>query len=292
MLNKIVGTALISAALYYFLSPRKASALYRNLLFHPSALPDVLSLSMVEEAFGGSPEEVYFESAGKFAGKAELHGWFFPAARGSVDSGITVLFSHGNSGNLGDRFATVKWLTNFGLSVFVYDYRGFGRSEGKPSVNGVAQDGLAAYDYLLSRGVEPSQIVLYGESLGVAVSTFVAEKRHAAAMVLQSGFSSLRRIALETFPLLQIYPESLFPAPPFNSDEILANCNIPVLICHGQNDATVGVHHARKLFASASGPKALLVVENGAHSDLIEDYAEEMSNALRELLSSIPAYKV
>jgi hypothetical protein len=77
MLNKIVGTALISAALYYFLSPRKASALYRNLLFHPSVLPDVLSLSMVEEAFGGSPEEVYFESAGKFAGKAELHGWFF-----------------------------------------------------------------------------------------------------------------------------------------------------------------------------------------------------------------------
>ena len=292
MLSKVIGTAVISAALYYFLSPRKASALYRSLLFHPTALPDVLSLSMIDEAFGGSPEEVYFESEGKFAGKAQLHGWFFPSAKSSADSGITVLFSHGNSGNLGDRYTTVKWLTNFGLSVFVYDYRGFGRSEGKPSVNGVAQDGLAAYDYLLSRGIDPDKIVLYGESLGVAVSTFVAEKRHAAAMILQSGFSSLRRIALETFPLLQIYPKSLFPSPALNSDEILANCNIPVLICHGQNDATVGVHHARKLFASAAGPKSLLIVENGAHSDLIEDYEKEMSAALSDLLSSIPAYKV
>lgn len=292
MLSKIIGTAIVSAALYYFLSPRKASGLYRSMLFHPTAMPDVLSLSMIEGAFGGSPEEIYFASEGKFAGKAELHGWFFPATKASVDSGMTVLFSHGNSGNLGDRYTIVKWLTNFGLSVFVYDYRGFGRSEGKASVNGVAQDGLAAYDYLLSRGIAPDKIILYGESLGVAVSTFVAEKRHTAAMILQSGFSSLRRIALETFPLLQIYPKSLFPTPAFNSDEILANCNIPVLICHGQNDATVGVHHARKLFASAAGPKSLLVVENGAHSDLVEDYADEMTAALKELLSTIPAYQV
>src|SRR5206468_3134820 len=98
-----------------------------------------------------------------------------------------------------------------GYSVLVYDYQGFGRSSGRPSVDGILSDGAAAFDYLVKeRGIDPHRIVLYGESLGVSVAAHLSTIRDCGGLVLQSGFASLSRIACKHFPFLRIYPTALF----------------------------------------------------------------------------------
>jgi fermentation-respiration switch protein FrsA (DUF1100 family) len=230
-------------------------------------------------------QEHYFESKGKIAASRKLHGWLFALP----ESKRLLLLSHGNSGNMSGRLPLIEFLVNLGFSVFIYDYRGFGRSEGKPSVHGVLQDGLSAYDYVREalKGAlgKDFSIALYGESLGASISSFIASRRDVSHVVLQSGFCDLRRIAIENFPFLRIYPSCFFPEPALSSVKALARVKVPLLVIHGKKDLVVPYHHALAVLEAHSGPRELLTLEETSHSDLLATAKELVAQKLQNFFA-------
>ncbi|MBK7747113.1 MAG: alpha/beta hydrolase [Candidatus Obscuribacter sp.] len=280
----MIAAAVALSLAYLGLSPRIGVRLYEPLLFHPAAYPSDFDLANLTQIVGHSPQSVYFASEGKLAQSATLHGWHFKS--GDINA-PTVLLSHGNAGNITGRTVLLSWLCSLGVNVFIYDYRGFGQSSARPSVPGVTQDGLSAYDYLVSQNIDPSKIVLYGESLGVAISTYIASQRAVSAMILQSGFASLRSIACQLYPILSIYNQTLFCQPALDSASILSLDHPPLLIFHGAKDQVVPVSHAHNLYQCAKGSKQLIVFDDCQHSDLVANQSERMSAAVKPLLKSI-----
>lgn len=264
----ILGSA---SLIYLLMSPRVNKLVYRPLMFFPVAFPE--SVTEVPTLEGIAGQEYFFEGG---LGQT-IHGWYWrnPGAR------HTFLFSHGNSGNLTIRLETSRHLLNSGASVFVYDYQGFGKSTGSPSVEGICDDAQSAYDFLVnSIGLNESDILLYGESLGAAVSTYLSSVRECSGIVLQSGFSSLKRIAREHFPFLGLYPDLLFPKPPLDSLSVLKNPHPPVLIIHGEQDTVIPVGHSVELYEGAVGRKQLLKLPLSSHADVWSSASEECNRAL------------
>ncbi len=265
-------TGALALVLYFVLAPRFNNGLYRRLLFFPARFPrDWEGIPCLEGIDG---EDVFFTGENN----QRLNGWYFE----KPDSDFVILFNHGNSGNLTIRHHMSRLMIKAGYSVFVYDYQGFGRSTGLPTVDGICSDGLAAYDYLVKqRGIEPERIILYGESLGAAVATYLSTLRQCSGLVLQSGFASLRRVATEHFPLLRIYPAGLFPLPPLDSLSTLEKSDVPLLLIHGKLDRVIPVRHSHDMHRAAGGIKRFLLLPGTAHGDIWttaeDEYIEELS---------------
>lgn len=207
----------------------------------------------------------------------KLHGWFFRAAQPAKG---TVLYSHGNGGNLTYVRGTTETLAKRGLDVFIYDYRGYGRSEGsRPSETELYADGDAAYDYLTkTRGVKPEQLVIYGLSLGTTVSTDLASRQPCRALVLEAPLSSASDMATATLPII---PPQLhwILSNRFESARKIANVKCAVLVTHGDKDEVIPVEQGRKVFAAANEPKKLIIVPGGNHWLLNEKgYFDEVVN--------------
>ncbi|HEY9759328.1 MAG TPA: alpha/beta hydrolase [Oculatellaceae cyanobacterium] len=252
------------AALYLVCAPRFNFLLYRPMLFHPWKLSDEPVAPPLSGVIGA---DVYFPSAN---GKM-LNGWYYrnPSAK------YTVLFSHGNGGNVAVRSDLVGLLLKTGLSVFIYDYGGYGESLGRPSVEAICEDGIGAYRYLtLTQGIAPDAVILYGESLGTSVSTYISSKFACRALILQSGFISLRRIACELFPLLRIYPQWLYPTPALDNAALLQEKHPPLLILHGEQDTLIPLSHARYLYAHALEPKKLVKLPGAGHANIFSTEGE------------------
>lgn len=289
---KISNWAFLSLPLAYMvLSPRIGKKLYRSLLFSPAPFLDELDEN--PPIVGGiKGQEFFFTTAAKLAPSEMLHAWYFKDIRPSQATGglqgKTILLSHGNSGNLVIRLALVELLLSCGASVFVYDYRGFGKSTGLPSVEGICQDALSAYDFLTGQlGLAPEDIVLYGESLGAALSSWLSCRRRVAGLILQSGFSSLGRIAAERFPFLKIYPEWMFGETLLDSLRVMKGKHPPLLVIHGKLDQVVPFHHGEKVFALAGKNKMMLTIQHAAHGDLVSLAPEKMKEGISKFLLSL-----
>lgn len=273
-----LGTAGVLGAIYLALSPRVASRIYGGMIFHPHAFPDDCELFEIE---GVVREEVIFDSNG-----SRLHGWYFHAP----GSSRTILFNHGNTGNILNREQLITLQLKAGYSVFIYDYRGYGRSQGSATVFGIVEDGCAAYDYLIKeRGLTAEDIVVYGESLGAAVSCQIAARRRCAGLILQSGFSSLRQIALELMPYIRVYPNALMPQPNLDSAAILEHAHPPLLIIHGKKDTVVPFTHGEEMFRRASEPKKFLRLPRCGHNDICFLGADEYVESLQQFAADLPA---
>ncbi|CAN5366922.1 hypothetical protein BH10CYA1_BH10CYA1_19660 [soil metagenome] len=246
-------------ALWIGFSPRFAPGIYNSKLFHPEMQRGVANDLFQVVSFKNY--EVFFKASD---GK-RIHGWMFinPAS-------TKILLLHpGNAGDILGRLAFVRMLLDAGASVFTYEPRGFGLSEGSPSVVSVCNDGVSAFDFLTeTQGYKPDHIVLYGISLGAAVATYVSTKRPASGIILQSGFSSLEQIAKEQVPLLHIYPSWLFPRPSMNTAETLTKPHAPLLLLHGELDRLIPISHSRRIFAQASYPKQLVVCPHSTHTSI------------------------
>lgn len=190
-----------------------------------------------------------------------LHAWF-----ASVDTPLaTLVISHGNAGNISHRSELMRRLLRTGFNVLMYDYRGYGKSEGSPDEQGVYKDGRAAFDYALTlRGVDPKRIVLWGTSLGGAVAIDVATQRPAAALILESTFSSAKDLARAIYPFL---PIRFFLRSQFNSIDKIQNITIPVLSMHGNRDKIIPFGLGRKLFNAAKDPKEFYEIKGADHND-------------------------
>jgi len=214
----------------------------------------------------------------------DMHGWYFE----NTASPYVVLVNHGNGGNV----SSVQWIANnllsAGVSVLVYDYRGYGLSKGNPTVDSICSDGDAAYDFLIrDKGYHPEHVILYGQSLGCAVACHVGNNHHVCALILQSGFASLRHVAFQHFPLLRRAP-ALVPNA-LDNEEILSHSHLPVLFIHGDKDRVVPFDNAEDLYKSAAGTKRLVVCPNSGHNLYPEGVAlhrQAVDEFIREVISS------
>lgn len=193
-----------------------------------------------------------------------LHGWWIPTLRPPAIG--HVLFFHGNGGNISHRVAHARVLAEAGLDVLLFDYRGYGRSTGSPDEEGTYRDARAAREALLARpGVDAEGIVYLGESLGGAVAVELALEHPPAALVLQSTFASVRRMARVHYAVV---PAAAVPDVYPTIDRI-ARVRAPLLVIHGDADRIVPVEQGRALFAAAAEPKRLHVVPGADHNDLL-----------------------
>src|SRR5688572_15277922 len=195
----------------------------------------------------------------------KLHGWFFATKKAPAVA--TIIFFHGNGGNISNVGWVGQLLSSRGFNVLLIDYRGYGRSEGEVAgEQGLYADADAGYLYVTqTRGVAPESVVLYGQSLGTAVAADLASRRQCAALILESGFSSASDLAANVLPLL---PRRLhfLTRNRFESAGKLAGVTCPVLITHGDPDDTIPTEHGRRLFAAANEPKKLLIFPGAGHN--------------------------
>ena len=205
-----------------------------------------------------------------------LHGWWV-GARGRP-RGHLLLF-HGNAGNIGDRVLHAALLTAVGFDVLLFDYRGYGHSRGRPSEEGTYLDARAALARLLARpGVDPSRVILLGESLGAAVALEVALERPPAGLVLLSAFTGVRALGALHYPYV---PRQLVPDA-YPSLRRIGRLQAPLLVIHGEEDDIVPVEHGRALFEAAAGPKRLRLLPDLGHNDILvvagADIAREIAS--------------
>lgn len=186
-----------------------------------------------------------------------LHGWFLPGGRQAV------LISHGNAGTIAGRLPHAAAFRGMGRSVLLYDYRGYGASEGRPSEEGTYLDAVAAFDWLVARGFAPADITAYGESLGGAVAVELATRRDPGRLIVESAFASLPEIGAKAYPWLpvrwlsRIRYESLAKAP---------GLALPVMVIHSPDDHLVPIGQGRRLHDVLPGPTRFLET-GGGHND-------------------------
>ena len=203
-----------------------------------------------------------------------IHGWFLPAPPRTGTAGsnpdavgpITVLVCHGNAGNVSHRLDRVLLMHDrLSTDVLLFDYRGFGRSSGRPEEQGTYRDARAAYRYLThDLGRDPGRIILFGESLGAAVALQLATEVAAAGLVLEAPFTSIPDMAKKVYPFL---PLAGLVRTRYDNLSKISGLAMPVLIFHGTKDDVVPFDHGERLFAAAREPKTFFPVEGAVHND-------------------------
>lgn len=186
-----------------------------------------------------------------------IHGWWVPrdGAR------YAVLFAHGNGGNVSHRLETIRIFHELGLSVMLYDYSGYGKSEGEPSEEGMYADARAAWGWLTrEQEIAPERVVLFGRSLGGAVTAHLAaelagEGMRPAGMVLESTFTSVPDMAAYTYPWMPVRPLVRYQ---YDSAEALESVNVPTLFAHSEDDEIVPYALGLRLYEGYAGPKSFL----------------------------------
>jgi fermentation-respiration switch protein FrsA (DUF1100 family) len=210
----------------------------------------------------------------------ELHGWFFPL------SGKTpvLLFCHGNAGNISHRIENVNLLVKRGISVFLFGYRGYGLSSGRPSEKGIYTDGMAAYDYLTDmEKVSPDRIAVFGRSLGGAVAIEVALQKKVRCIIIENTFTSIRDMSKTIFPWLLFSP---FLPDHYDNSSKIADVSVPKLIVHSRNDEIVPFRMGEELFAAATGDKIFLPIDGAGHNDIYIIGGRAYLDAVTDFVSS------
>ena len=227
------------------------TVLQPHLLYFPHR-----SLTVTPSAIGLAYEAVSFQAADGVT----LSGWFVPSERAR---GV-LLFCHGNAGNMSHRLDSLQILHRLGLSTFIFDYRGYGQSEGTPTEQGTYLDAEAAWTYLVhTRQVAPTELIVFGRSLGGAIAAWLAHTHPPRALIIESTFSSLPELAAELYPYL---PVKLLLRFDYNTVAYLRQVQRPVLIVHSREDEIIPVQHGQRLFAAASQPKTFLELY-GTHNE-------------------------
>lgn len=187
----------------------------------------------------------------------KLHGWWVPIPNARA----TVLLCHGNSGNVSYQLDQIKVFHQLRLSVFTFDYRGFGQSEGKPSEDGLYRDGKAAWDYLVAqKHLAPERIVIFGHSLGGSVAAWLSKEVKAGAVIVQATFATMKQIAKCFYPY---FPLRKIMRSRYDNLAYIAQAQCPVLVIHSPDDEVVPFEHGKQVFEAAKPPKEFLQISLG-----------------------------
>ena len=234
VLTLLIGLALFAGTLY-LMQPAMVFLPSRALLATPAD-------------WGMAYEDVSFTTDDG----VELHGWYLPHPQ----TDRTLLFLHGNAGNMSHRQASIEIFHRIPFNVFIFDYRGYGQSGGRPSEQGLYRDARAAWDYLVQRrGIAPQQIAVFGRSLGGAVAADLAAAVRPGALVLESTFSSARDMVQVIYPVLSWLIVSRFD---FATAERVARVESPLLVLHSPQDEIMPFSLGQAVYQAASPPKAFV----------------------------------
>ncbi|GBF31357.1 multifunctional-autoprocessing repeats-in-toxin [bacterium MnTg04] len=241
-------TLLIAAASFYVLLALMLFLFQEKMVFLPNMPGRTLTATPKDAGFDF--EDVTLETSDGL----KLHGWYVPAAQAR---GV-VLFLHGNAGNISHRLDSIAIFHELGLDTLIIDYRGYGRSQGKPSERGIYLDAEAAWHYLVSsRGVAADRVIVFGRSLGGAVAAWLANQYTPAALIIESSFSSALDIARKLYPFM---PVRLITRLEFPVSLHVSRLQCPLLVVHSRDDEIIPFTMAEAIYESAAEPKSLLEI--------------------------------
>jgi hypothetical protein len=262
MIHKIIIGILIIASFYLFIFWFERKNLYFPLR-RIEATPDDIGLIY---------EDVYFDAEDG----QKLHGWYIPA-----NSKKVLILLHGNGGNICHRLELISIFHGIGLNVFIFDYRGYGNSQGIATEKGTILDGIAAYNYVRKLGTDPECIILLGRSLGANIAIELATMLEAGILISEGGFTSVMNIAKD---LYRIRPPGFLIHNKYNALGKISKVNIPTLIIHGQDDEIIPIMHGLILYEEANEPKEFFKIKGG-HNDGFILTGEEYYNRIKEFIN-------
>ena len=205
----------------------------------------------------------------------EIHGWWIP----SDGAEATVLMFHGNAGNISHRLQRISFFHDLGVDTLIIDYRGYGRSQGRPSEKGLYRDATAAYRHLTEvRRIDPSRIVIFGKSLGGAVATDLAVREKAGGLVLESTFTSIRDMARLLIPILPVH---LLVRTRLDSLSKIPRLEVPLLVIHGDRDEIVPFEQGKRIFEAATSETEFLSIPGAGHNDVLDRGGDPYREAFR-----------
>jgi len=271
MLIYITGVLLIAylgwGAMLYIMQPKFLYGPVREVAYTPSEL---------ELDF----EDITFKSSDGL----RLSGWYIPVE----GSELAVLFCHGNGGNIAHRLDSINIFHNLGLNCFIFDYRGYGSSEGKPNEQGTYLDAGAAYQWLREeKKISPDNIIIFGRSLGGSIAAQLAGKVKARALVIEGAFTSFADIGQKFYPYM---PVRWFARFNYRTIDYIKNVDCPVMLIYSRNDDIVPFEFGPKLYEAANEPKELVEIF-GSHNDAFLVSGEIYQKAWIKWLKFLKEYK-
>ncbi len=245
-------------------------------LFQPKFVYFPLSeIDYTPDMAGLAYEDIYFTTEDN----VELNAWFIPVAGAKK----TLLFFHGNGGNISHRLDSLKIFHELGLSVFIIDYRGYGQSQGTTSEQGTYRDAEAAWRYLTeSRSISDKDIIVFGRSMGAGVATWLAIQHTPNLLILESAFTSVADMAKHYYPYL---PTHLLTRIKYASIDRIENIQCPILFSHSQTDEIVPFELGVQLFEQAREPKMFMQLKGG-HNDGFIVTGRSYVNGIKEFMNS------
>jgi fermentation-respiration switch protein FrsA (DUF1100 family) len=253
-----------------------------KLLYYP-----VREIPLTPAEGGLDYEDVLFAAADG----VKLKGWYVAgkSGNGSVNGRLTVLFCHGNGGNIGYYVDTINILHNMNVNCFVFDYRGYGCSEGEPTEAGTYADALAAYQWLIEqKRTEPEKIIVFGRSLGGCIAAELVNKVKAGGLWLESAFTSFDDIGSHFYPY---FPVRWFTRYNYETMQYLSRVNCPVMVVHSEHDEIVPFKMGQRLYDAAPEPKRFVKII-GSHNDGFLLSNSRYTGAVGHWLESIKAVQL
>ena len=251
----------------------------KKLIFHPDRSND----HTTPDAYDIEYDDVTFRTEDGL----NLNGWFIPGKKSSPDDDLhTLLWFHGNSGNINRRLDNIRMLHDrVPVNVFIFDYRQYGMSEGKISEKGTYIDSRAALAYLRSRSdVNNEKIIFFGRSLGSAISVELAVKEKCCALILETPFTSIKEMGKKLYPYL---PFTFFLRTKYDTLSKIGDIKVPTLIMHGDKDELVPIEHGKILYEKANDPKEFYTIPGAMHNDTHIVGAEEYFDVIRDFVNKL-----
>jgi len=251
----------------YIMQPKLLYSPVREILYTPSDL-------------GLDFEEVDFKTEDGLL----LNGWHIPAENPE----FTILFCHGNGGNIYHCLDTINILYNLGLNCFIFDYRGYGKSQGKPSEAGTYLDVKAAYEWLIkTKKIPEENIIVFGRSLGGSIATYLASNVKTAGLVVESSFTSYVDIGKNFYPYMPVGPFARFS---YRTIDYIKNVHCPVMFVYSRNDEVVPFEFGLELYETANEPKEFVEIL-GSHNDGFLVSGETYKKAWTKWAAFLKEYK-
>lgn len=239
-------------------------------IYYPSK-----SITYTPKDIGLHYQDVFFKTSDDVV----LNAWFIPA-----ENRLTVLFLHGNAGNLSNRVEIINLLNNLKVNVFIVDWRGYGKSKGTPHEQGLYQDALGAYNYLVKeKNIRPDSIVVYGKSLGAVVAVDLASKVEVKGLIFDSGFTCARDLVRRFYPY---FPAQYFLKVKYDSLAKISKISCPKLIIHSEDDEIIPFKLGKRIFEAATLPKQFMQLKGG-HNEAIFFDVDKFSSQLEAFLKSL-----
>ena len=240
----------------------------RNLLYHPN------ENNYSEDKISVDIEKVKIQTLDNI----ELLGWYHEK---NLKDYKTLVYFHGNAGSLENRIHKLNHFQDMNINFLIIAWRGFNGNKGKPSERGLYEDGKSAIDWLIKKGVDEKNLILYGESLGTGVATHLAQNKNYAGVILETPFTSMIDAAKNFYPYI---PINLLLKDKFENFKKVKNINIPILVMHGEIDQIVPFSMGKKIYEIANNPKYSYFTK---YDDHMMEYDENLVLALKSFFNSL-----